>query len=160
VLAFFRAKKSRGKDASNKKSASIPLRAAVYGRVSSTRQKHSGDLTRQIAELSNYCYIKGYSIAKTYSDVGSGLNDQRKGLLRLLRDVSAGRLDVVVVNYQDRLTRFGMQIIREFLGSWAVRLEVIHPTLMESSPHAELITDLTAILYSFMGRLYRLRRKT
>jgi len=35
---------------------------------------------------------------------------------------------------------------------------VIHPTIVQSSVHAELITDLTAILYSFMGKLYRLRR--
>jgi predicted site-specific integrase-resolvase len=73
--------------------------------------------------------------------------------------VAGGKLDVIVVNYRDRLARFGIQVLREFFNSWAVRLEIVHPTIVESSPHAELFTDLTAILYSFMGKLYRLRRK-
>ena len=93
-------------------------------------------------------------------DVGSGLNDQRRGLLRLLRDVAVQKFDVLIVHYSDRLARFGIQIIRQYLASWVVQLEIIHPTVVESSPHAELITDLTAILYSFMGKLYRLRRST
>jgi putative resolvase len=136
----------------------IRTRAAIYGRVSSARQRKAGDLERQLRQLRAYCSAHAYRAVQTYSDIGSGLNDRRKGLLRLFRDVAAGKVDVVVVNYQDRLARFGIQIIRQFLTSWAVSLEIIHPTVVESSPHAELITDLTAILYSFMGKLYRLRR--
>ena len=134
-------------------------RAAIYGRVSSSRQKITGDLGRQLEGLHEYCQEQGFQSISMYSDIGSGLNDRRKGLLRLLRDVAGGKLDVVVVNYRDRLARFGIQVLREFFNSWAVRLEIVHPTIAESSPHAELITDLTAILYSFMGKLYRLRRK-
>lgn len=134
------------------------LRAATYGRVSSSRQKTSGDLSRQMESLYRYCHQQGYAVTCTYSDVGSGLNDQRRGLLHLLRGAASRKFDVVVVNYTDRLGRFGLQVIREHFASWSVRLEVIHPTVLESSPHAELITDLTAILYSFMGKLYRLRR--
>jgi predicted site-specific integrase-resolvase len=135
-------------------------RAAVYGRVSASRQRKSGDLDRQLSLIHVFCQDKGYKVVKIYSDVGSGLNDTRRGLLRLLRDASLGIIDVVVVNYTDRLARFGLNVIREYLTSWGVRLEVVHPTLIDSSPHAELITDLTSILYSFMGKLYRLRRNT
>jgi len=97
-------------------------------------------------------------VSGTYRDVGSGLNDGRHGLIQLLKDVAKGKHDVVVVSYQDRLSRFGKTVIEEFLASWGVRLEVMHPTVVNGTPHAELITDLTAILYSFMGRLYRARR--
>ena len=76
----------------------------------------------------------------------------------MLRNVARGQFDTLVVNYNDRLARFSLQILREYLASWGVLLEVIHPTIVQSSMHAELITDLTAILYSFMGKLYRLRR--
>ena len=92
------------------------------------------------------------------SDVASGLNDNRKGLLTLLRNVATGKFDTLVVNYNDRLARFSLQILREYLASGGVRLEVIHPTIVQSSVYAELITDLTAILYFFMGKLYRIRR--
>jgi putative resolvase len=133
-------------------------RAAIYGRVSATKQKKTGDLDRQLIELKQYCADKGYLLTGVYSDVASGLNDNRKGLLALLRGVAVGKFEVLVVNYNDRLARFSLQILREFLTSWGVRLEVLHPIIVQSSVHAELITDLTAILYSFMGKLYRLRR--
>ncbi|MFX1294780.1 MAG: IS607 family transposase [Promethearchaeota archaeon] len=135
-------------------------RAAIYGRVSSSRQKTTGDLARQLEGLHESGQKHGFQSIGTYSAIGSGLTDRRKGLLRLFRDVAGGKLDVIVVNYRDRLARFGIQVLREFFKSWAVRLEVVHPTIAESPPHAELITDLTAILYSFMGKLSRLRRKT
>ena len=133
-------------------------RCAVYGRVSSSRQKQSGDLARQLGALEQHVQEQGYHLYKSYADVGSGLNDKRKGLLKLLKDAASGRFELVVVNYNDRLARFGLQIIREYLKSWNVRLKVLHPNIVEASPHAELITDLTAILYSFMGKLYRMRR--
>ena len=79
-------------------------------------------------------------------------------MLTLLRDVSRGYPDVVVVNYQDRLSRFGLIIIKAHLSSWCVALEIVNPTVVPPSHHAELITDLTSILYSFMGRLYRMSR--
>lgn len=103
---------------------------------------------------------RGYTIYKNYSDVGSGLNDSRKGLLKLLKDASLGKFEVVLVSYKDRLARFGLNIIKKYLNSWNVRLEVIYPHVVDDTPHAELITDLTAILYSFMGKLYRMRRTT
>lgn len=142
-----------------RKHPSKKIRSALYGRVSSSRQKKSGDLKRQLSSLKNHAVEKGYAVYKSYSDVGSGLNDKRKGLLKLLKDASLGKFEVVLVNYNDRLARFGLQIIKEYLKSWNVKLEVIHPTVVDTSPHAELITDLTSILYSFMGKLYRMRRK-
>lgn len=134
------------------------LGAAVYSRVSSSRQKQSGELARQEETIKQHCLDNGYRVSGLYSDVGSGLNDNRKGMLKLLRDVTRGKHDVVVVNYQDRLSRFGLNVIKEHLAGWNVSREVIHPTVVDGTPHAGLITDLTAILYSFVGRLYRSRR--
>ena len=133
-------------------------RAAIYSRVSSTRQSIDGELDRQQATIAAHCEQRYYRVSGIYKDVGSGLNDGRHGLLQLLKDVARGKHDVVVVTYQDRLSRFGLTVIKEFLTSWGVGLEVIHPTVVNGTPHAELITDLTAILSSFMGRLYRSRR--
>lgn len=132
--------------------------AVIYGRVSSSKQKKRGDLDRQLENMRDYCLEKGYMLQDEFSDVGSGLNDRRTGLHKMLGAVANGICDVVVVHYQDRLARFGIRVIKRFLSSWGVRLEIVQPTVDDSSPHSELITDLTAILYSFMGRLYRSRR--
>jgi putative resolvase len=155
VLVFIR---GDAKDAGEDPIPADQLGAAIYSRVSSSRQKQSGELARQEELIKEHCRVKGYRVSGVYSDVGSGLNDNRKGLLKLLRDVTRGKYDIVVVNYQDRLSRFGLNVIKEHLSGWDVSLEVIHPTVVDGTPHAGLITDLTAILYSFMGRLYRSRR--
>ena len=141
-----------------RKNKTSVLRSALYGRVSSSRQVKSGDLKRQLSPLKSHSRKRGHVIHKSYSDVGSGLNDKRRGLLKLLSDASSGKFEVVIVNYNDRLARFGLQIIKEYLKSWSVHLEFIHPNIVDDSPQAELIADLTAILYSFMGKLYRMRR--
>jgi len=138
--------------------ADIKPRCAIYGRVSSSKQKKGGDLRGQVEDLRDYCKGRGYEIVREYTDVGSGINDSRKGLLKLLRDAANGRLDVVVVNYNDRLARFGLRIIREYLKSWGVGLDIKNPTVISEDSYSELVTDLTAILYSFMGKLYRIRR--
>ncbi|MHA1755686.1 MAG: IS607 family transposase [Promethearchaeota archaeon] len=137
----------------------IKPRCALYGRVSSSKQRKGGDLERQIGKLRDFSRERGYSVVREYRDVGSGINDTRRGLIRLLKDAANNKFDVVVVNYNDRLARFGIRIIEEFLSSWGVRLEVINPTIIsDESPYSNLVTDLTAILYSFMGKLYRIRR--
>ena len=160
-VAVLRFIKNGGKKADRDEVAAAQPAAAVYSRVSSSRQKKSGELARQEETIKTFCEEKGYRVSGIYTDVGSGLNDNRKGLLKLLRDVARGKHDVVVVNYQDRLSRFGVNVIKELLAGWDVSLEMIHPTVVDegSTPHAGLITDLTAILYSFMGKLYRSRRK-
>ena len=133
-------------------------KVAIYARVSSSKQKKRGDLDRQIEKIKEYCTASHDSVYKVYKDVGSGLNDKRNGLMQLLKDVSKGKFDKLIVNYSDRLSRFGTRIIQAYLQSWGVSLKIIHPVVIEGDCHAELVTDLTAILYSFMGKLYRMRR--
>ncbi|MHA1730872.1 MAG: recombinase family protein, partial [Promethearchaeota archaeon] len=53
------------------------------------------------------CASRGYRLERVYRDVGSGLNDRRPGLLRLVDRVCAGGVDAVVVATRDRLARFG-----------------------------------------------------
>lgn len=98
--------------------ARVQPRAAIYSRVSSTRQKLDGELDRQQSTIAAYCETKGYRVSGTYKDVGSGLNDGRHGLLQLLKDFARGKHDVVAISYQDRLSRFGLTVIKEFLASW------------------------------------------
>ena len=73
-------------------------RAAIYSRVSSTRQSLDGELARQQATIAAHCEVKGYRVSGTYRDVGSGLNDGRHGLLQLLKNVAHGKHDVVVIS--------------------------------------------------------------
>src|SRR5262249_855434 len=83
-------------------------RVARYAAVCAAEQK--SDLERQIQRLRDYSAAKGYTVSKEVSEVASGLNDHRPKLSKLLTDPTIGTL---VVEHQDRLTRFGYEYIRQ-----------------------------------------------
>ncbi|TAG88828.1 MAG: IS607 family transposase, partial [Oscillatoriales cyanobacterium] len=78
---------------------------AIYARVSSYKQR--ADLDRQVSYLQNL-----YPQAKVFKDIGGGLNFKRKALLALLGQVMSGNISTIVVGHQDRLARFGGDLIK------------------------------------------------
>src|SRR5438552_10710343 len=77
-------------------------RVGCYLRVSTTEQT----VENQRNDLRAYCKARGWDNVTEYSDTGiSGTRERRPGLDRLLSDVKARRLDVVVVAAFDRLGR-------------------------------------------------------
>lgn len=148
------------KDSQKVPNTTSALRAVTYARVSSSLQKRRGDLQRQVDELTDYCTNQGFTHLKSIQDVGSGLNDTRKGLHRVIRLVSRGKCDVVVIAYPDRLTRFGINVLKACFAEWGVPITTVNTLPLNATKERDLITDITAILYSYMGKLYRLRRRT
>jgi len=133
---------------------SSETRAIIYARVSSNDQKE--DLKRQIDYLTQYCIAKGYKVVDIISDVTSGLNTGRKGLLKLFDYVVNRKADVVVITYKDRLTRFGFEYLEYFFKQYNVRIEAV---LGEEPKDAyqEFVEDLMRIITSFAGKLYGVR---
>jgi len=133
------------------------VRAVIYARVSSSKQKEQGDLDRQVELLKKYASGQGYIIVDVITDVGSGLKEERRGLKKLLRMVANGGVDVVLITYRDRLTRFGYRYLQFFFEEHGVRIEeVLHE---EKEPLEELIEDFLAIIVSFAGKIYGKRSR-
>jgi excisionase family DNA binding protein len=130
------------------------VRAIVYARVSSSDQK--SDLERQIQHLTQYCSSKGYRAVDVLSDIASGLKTDRRGLLKLFDYVVNRQVDVVVVTYSDRLTRFGFEYLEYFFKQYGVRVEVAFGE-EPKGVYRELVEDLIEIVTSFAGKLYGLR---
>jgi len=51
--------------------------------------------------LTNYATAKGYKVVEVIKDVASGLNTQRKGLLRLFKLVEGRNVDIVLQQLLD-----------------------------------------------------------
>ncbi len=130
------------------------IRAVIYARVSSADQKE--DLERQINYLTNYATAKGYRVVEVLKDIASGLNTQRKGLLRLFKLVEGRSVDVVLITYKDRLTRFGFEYLEEFFSTMGVRIEVVFGEEPKDATQ-ELVEDLISIITSFAGKIYGMR---
>lgn len=119
--------------------------AVLYARVSSGDPK--GDLDRQVARLAAFAAEQGIRVAKVVTEVGSGLNGHRKGLLAILRAPEYG---VVIVEHRDRLARLGSEYIEAALAASGRRLVVMEP----NEVHDDLVQDMIDRLTSFCARLY------
>ena len=131
-------------------------RAVIYARVSSSDQR--SDLERQVEYLTQYCASKGYRVVDVLNDVASGLKTDRRGLLKLFNQVVNRQVDVVVVTYRDRLTRFGFEYLEYFFKQYGVRVEVVFGEEPKDA-YRELVEDLIEIITSLAGRLYGLRSR-
>lgn len=85
------------------------IRCAIYDRVSTELQAKEGlSLDAQKQALTDYAVAHGYEIVGYYADEGLTARKKmqnRKDLMRLLRDVEAGRIDLILVTKLDRWFR-------------------------------------------------------
>jgi len=130
-----------------------PKGVAVYARVSTKKQQDAGNLDRQKKRLLAYCAANKLKVVGVLEDTASGLNENRRGLRKLFGLARRGEIDTVVVEYKDRLARFGFEYLKEALASYGVRVIAIEEN-ESKSPNEELVEDLIAIVTSFSARLY------
>lgn len=125
-------------------------RIAVYCRVSSAENK--SNLEKQKERVISYCCAKGYQIERVVCEIGSGLNDKRQKLEKLLSDPSITK---IVVEHSDRFSRFGLNYIQRLLALQGRSIEIINK---QEDDRNDLMQDFVSIITSFTARLYGLRR--
>ncbi len=89
------------------------------------------------------------------TDIGSGLNEDRRGFKKVLKLAVEKRISKVVVAYPDRLTRFGFETLRELLCAFGVEVVVLNRE--DKDPREELVEDLITIISHFAEKLYGMR---
>ena len=119
-----------------------------YCRVSSTKQKD--DLERQLEYVKLYMCAKGYPF-EIITDIGSGINYNKKGLHQLLDMVMSSEVEKIVVLYKDRLIRFGYELIEQLCDKFGTVIEIIDTT--EKTEQQELVEDLVQIITVFSCKL-------
>lgn len=119
-----------------------------YCRVSSHKQKD--DLERQIENVETYMFARGYQF-EIITDIGSGINYNKKGLNQLIDMITNSEVDKIVVLYKDRLIRFGYELIENLCDKYGTTIEIIDNT--ERSSEQELVEDMIQIVTVFSARL-------
>jgi putative resolvase len=126
-------------------------KTVCYARVSSHDQAEQ--LETQAARLEKHCISAGYSNIEIVTDLGSGLNNRKKGLQRLLSDILRGRVARLVLVTKDRLLRFGSELLFRICEFF--RIEVVVLDAVADVPREQQLTeDLVEILTVFSSRLY------
>lgn len=121
-----------------------------YARVSSSENRDN--LDRQAERLVAYANAKGYKVKEIVKECGSGLNDSRRGLLRVLNRPEVTR---IIVEHKDRLTRFGFVYLEQWMKSRGCSIEVINEAANDKD---DLMQDFVSLVTSFTARLYGIRR--
>jgi len=125
----------------------------AYARVSSHDQKD--DLERQKQVLEMYCASNGWNF-EVISDLGSGINYNKKGLKTLINAIIEDEVGRLVVTHKDRLLRFGAELIFAICEAKEVEVVIINKG-EDSTFEEDLAKDVLEIITVFSARLYGAR---
>lgn len=124
-----------------------------YCRVSTHNQKSS--LQNQEDYLRNYTNAKGVILDEVFTDIGSGINYNRKNFNKILELVEARKVSEIYVTYKDRFVRFGFDWFNTFCEKHDAKIIVLNQP--STSPKQELAEDLLNIVTVFSARNHGLR---
>ena len=124
-----------------------------YCRVSTHNQKSS--LENQEEYLRSYTNAKGVILDEVFTDIGSGINYDRKNFNKILELVEAGEVLEIYVTYKDRFVRFGFDWFNNFCEKHGAKIIILNQP--STSPEQELAEDLLNIVTVFSARNHDLR---
>lgn len=130
---------------------------AIYARVSTVKQKDN--LERQIDHLKIFAVDHNPKNLIVKSDIGSGLNDNRKELNQLINLVQSDKIDRIFIMYKDRLTRFGFNYIKQICDFHNTEIIIVSNEENDKSLRDELADDIISIINSSSDKLYGMRPK-
>jgi predicted site-specific integrase-resolvase len=122
-----------------------------YCRVSSKKQ--SEDLERQMDYMRDL-----YPNYRIISDIGSGLNFNRKGLIEIINMAINNKIENLIIAYKDRLARFGYELIEYIIKNYSNGKIIIINNREETTPLEEVSKDIIAIMNIYVAKVNGMRK--
>jgi len=123
----------------------------VYVRCSTNKQ--IDNLERQLGRVLEYCAQNKYENIEIYKEIGSGLNEKRKQFNKLLKRLNCSDVKRVVIEYKDRISRFGFKTFEQFCTNLGIEVVVLNGSEAKEFEQ-ELTEDIISLIASYSGRLY------
>lgn len=76
-----------------------------------------------------------------------------------MTEVLNGNVSRVFITYKDRLTRFGYNYLKTVCDYKGVEIVVVSSAEDSKTMEEELAEDIIAVIHSFSGKLYGMRKK-
>ena len=108
---------------------------------------------RQLAVLVSYCASKGFTY-EVIQDLGSGMNNYKKGLTRLLNLILDGEVQRLVLTDNDTLLCFGAKQVFDICEAKHVEVVIINKGEESVRFEEELAKVVLEIITVFSARLY------
>ena len=135
--------RSTTKDSTGKKTV-------LYCRCSTEKQREN--MLRQKLRLIEHAHEKDYDYL-VMEEIASGVNENRRQLNKLMDMIIAGQVCRVVIEWKDRLARFGFTYIKKLCDAFSVEVEIINHR-DELKYEEEITEDIIAIMTSYSARIY------
>jgi len=131
----------------------------IYARCSTAKQKENlerqkENLERQKERLRKYAENKGYKFV-IIDEIASGINERRKGLHKVIKLCFEGKVERVLIEYKDRLARFGYEYLDAIFKYLEIIVEIVETK--EKKYEEELAEDIMKILTCYSARYYGAR---
>lgn len=128
----------------------------VYSRVSTVKQKT--DLDNQEKTLINYCNKSGVKVSKSYKDIASGMNFDRKQFSQLLDEIQNFKVSRLYITYKDRLSCTSFDMFKRLFNKFGCEIIVINDT-DDKANETEIFEEIISMHHCFAMRMYSRRRK-
>lgn len=135
----------------------LARKSVIYCRVSTTNQKK--ELENQQKTLEEFCVKNRIVVDGVYSDVGSGINFDRKEFKKLLFDVINHRISKIYVTYKDRLSRLSFDTFKQLFEEFNCEIVAINNVDDEKMIEKEVFNEIISMLHFFEEKVYSYRRK-
>lgn len=129
----------------------------AYSRVSTKSQQKY--LENQEKTIISYCNSKGISVSKSYKDVASGMNFDRKGFLEMMDDVMSHKVHTIYITYKDRFSRISFDLFKKLFGEYDCDIVVINDVEDKKTNETEIFEEIISMLHCFSMRMYSRRRR-
>jgi DNA invertase Pin-like site-specific DNA recombinase len=101
-------------------------RAWTYSRIDAPEDAH-GRLKEQKKELFDYAEQMGFEVVGSSEDLGSGLDFERSGLLKVMKAAADGEFGVLLIKRLDRLGRDMPKTMELLMGMEQIGIKVYSP---------------------------------
>lgn len=135
----------------------IERKSVIYCRVSTSKQKKDLENQRQIIE--SYCLKNGVKISDVYSDIGSGINFDRKEFQRLVNDIVNHRISKVYITYKDRLSRISFEMFKNLFSEFNCKIVVLNDVEDSKLIEKEIFNEIISLIHCFAMKVYSSRRQ-
>jgi excisionase family DNA binding protein len=124
----------------------------IYARCSTAKQKEN--LERQKDRLRKHAEAKGYKYV-LIDEIASGINEKRNGIHKLIKMCFEGKVERVLIEYKDRLARFGYEYLDAIFSNLEITVEIME--VKDKKYEEELAEDIMKILTCYSARYYGAR---
>ena len=119
-----------------------------YSRVSTYRQRP--DLKNQEQKNLDFCQANGWTVEKSFAEIGSGLTfTHRTQFLKMLDLIVDGKVERIVITHKDRLSRVAFNMFEYLFKRFNCKIVVANDKLDSQTDKDELFDEIVNLLHCF-----------